>query len=93
MSPWWIVDLQNDFYVTSVVITNRRDCCSERLRNFEVKISIVLNLVYAVLCKVYRNARVNPVASATNRVLTEQVCDRAYPSNTLTTNAYDGSGI
>ena len=39
MSPWWIVDLQNDFYVTSVVITNRRDCCSERLRNFEVKIS------------------------------------------------------
>ena len=39
MEPWWIVDLQDDFYVTSVVITNRGDCCSERLQKFEIHVS------------------------------------------------------
>ena len=39
IESWWGVDLQDDFYVTSVVITNRRDCCSERLYNFEIKAS------------------------------------------------------
>ena len=36
--PWWLLDLGENFYVTSVVITNRRDCCSERLHNFEIKV-------------------------------------------------------
>jgi hypothetical protein len=39
IESWWRVDLQDDFYVTSVVITNRRDCCSERLYHFEIKAS------------------------------------------------------
>lgn len=36
--PWWYVDLQERFYVTSVIITNRRDCCHERLTDFEIKV-------------------------------------------------------
>ena len=39
IEPWWMVDLQDDFYVTSVAITNRQDCCSGRLHKFEVKVS------------------------------------------------------
>ena len=36
--PWWYVDLQALYYVTSVVISNRGDCCDERLTNFEIKV-------------------------------------------------------
>ena len=28
-TPWWTVDLQGIFFISSVTITNRRDCCGE----------------------------------------------------------------
>lgn len=33
---WWRVDLDQDYAVEEIVIWNRTDCCSERLRNFTV---------------------------------------------------------
>ncbi|KAM3859084.1 fucolectin-like [Diretmus argenteus] len=38
MKPWWRVDLQNTHVVNSVTITNRGDCCSERLNGAEIRI-------------------------------------------------------
>uniref|UniRef100_A0A3Q3LH04 Fucolectin tachylectin-4 pentraxin-1 domain-containing protein n=1 Tax=Labrus bergylta TaxID=56723 RepID=A0A3Q3LH04_9LABR len=37
-NPWWRVDLLDSYIVTSVVITNRGDCCPERLNGAEVHI-------------------------------------------------------
>ncbi|XP_063048541.1 uncharacterized protein LOC134442221 [Engraulis encrasicolus] len=37
-NPWWRVDLLKEYIITSVVITNRRDCCSERLDGAEIHI-------------------------------------------------------
>nr|AEA39707.1 F-type lectin [Epinephelus coioides] len=37
-SPWWRVDLLESYIVTSVIITNRRDCCAYRLNGAEVHI-------------------------------------------------------
>ncbi|KAJ8415809.1 hypothetical protein AAFF_G00403660 [Aldrovandia affinis] len=36
--PWWRVDLLHEFRVTSVTITNRGDCCPERLDGAEIRI-------------------------------------------------------
>uniref|UniRef100_A0A673CUN9 F5/8 type C domain-containing protein n=1 Tax=Sphaeramia orbicularis TaxID=375764 RepID=A0A673CUN9_9TELE len=36
--PWWRLDLQNTYQINSVVITNRRDCCSQRLNGAEIHI-------------------------------------------------------
>jgi len=30
-NPWWAVDLGSFYYITTVVVHNREDCCSERL--------------------------------------------------------------
>ncbi|CAH1256177.1 TECPR2 [Branchiostoma lanceolatum] len=35
-NPWWRVDLGTSQSVGRVVVTNRKDCCSERLENFKV---------------------------------------------------------
>ncbi|GMH43801.1 hypothetical protein BSKO_11735 [Bryopsis sp. KO-2023] len=37
-NPWWQVDLGATYQITKVVITNRGDCCSDRLHNFEIRI-------------------------------------------------------
>lgn len=37
--PWWQVDLQASRTINKVVISNRTDCCSERLNNFQVLVS------------------------------------------------------
>uniref|UniRef100_UPI003AB044D9 uncharacterized protein n=1 Tax=Centroberyx gerrardi TaxID=166262 RepID=UPI003AB044D9 len=37
-NPWWRVDLQLTYVVTSVKITHRGDCCSERLDGAEIRI-------------------------------------------------------
>uniref|UniRef100_H3ALS4 Fucolectin tachylectin-4 pentraxin-1 domain-containing protein n=1 Tax=Latimeria chalumnae TaxID=7897 RepID=H3ALS4_LATCH len=37
-SPWWRLDLQTTRTIMTVVITNRADCCSNRLRNVEVRV-------------------------------------------------------
>ncbi|XP_066532379.1 fucolectin-4-like [Hoplias malabaricus] len=36
--PWWRVDLLNEFTITSITITNRADCCPERINGAEVHI-------------------------------------------------------
>ncbi|XP_035699356.1 uncharacterized protein LOC118431996 [Branchiostoma floridae] len=36
--PWWRVDLGSSKCVDRVVVTNRQDCCSERLQGFKVYI-------------------------------------------------------
>ncbi|XP_013400585.1 fucolectin-like [Lingula anatina] len=35
---WWLVDLETTARVVGVIITNRRDCCPDRLNNFEVRV-------------------------------------------------------
>ena len=37
-NPWWRVDLLESYIVTSVAITNRADCCAERINGAEVRI-------------------------------------------------------
>uniref|UniRef100_A0A3Q3LXT0 Fucolectin tachylectin-4 pentraxin-1 domain-containing protein n=1 Tax=Mastacembelus armatus TaxID=205130 RepID=A0A3Q3LXT0_9TELE len=36
--PWWRVDLQQTYTVTTVKVTNRGDCCAERLGGAEIRI-------------------------------------------------------
>ncbi|XP_072317080.1 uncharacterized protein [Eucyclogobius newberryi] len=36
--PWWRVDLRESYIVTSITITNRGDCCAERLDGAEIRI-------------------------------------------------------
>lgn len=36
--PWWRVDLWKTFIITSVKVTNRGDCCHERLDGAEIRI-------------------------------------------------------
>uniref|UniRef100_UPI0037E84108 uncharacterized protein n=2 Tax=Semicossyphus pulcher TaxID=241346 RepID=UPI0037E84108 len=38
MSPWWRLDLLKQYKVYTVTITNRRDCCHERLNGAELRI-------------------------------------------------------
>ncbi|XP_028281488.1 uncharacterized protein LOC114448621 isoform X2 [Parambassis ranga] len=37
-NPWWSVDLLNTYKITSVTVTNRKDCCPERLNGAEIRI-------------------------------------------------------
>ncbi|XP_062523278.1 uncharacterized protein LOC134197940 [Corticium candelabrum] len=37
-NPWWRVDLQDEYLVTSIHITNRGDCCESRLWGIEIRI-------------------------------------------------------
>ena len=37
--PWWRVDLGSKHKVFSVSLTNRKDCCSNRLREIEIKVT------------------------------------------------------
>ncbi|XP_064410322.1 uncharacterized protein LOC102354425 [Latimeria chalumnae] len=44
MGPWWRVDLQQPYRISAVVITNRGDCCWERLRGAEIYIGNSLEM-------------------------------------------------
>ncbi|XP_036414066.1 fucolectin-5-like [Colossoma macropomum] len=35
-NPWWRVDLLDEYTVTSITITNRGDCCPERINGAEI---------------------------------------------------------
>jgi len=35
-NAWWEVKLPKDIYITEIKITNRKDCCQDRLSNFDV---------------------------------------------------------
>ncbi|XP_074518465.1 uncharacterized protein LOC141784525 [Halichoeres trimaculatus] len=37
-SPWWRLDLKKTYAITSVKITNRGDCCAERLDGAQIRI-------------------------------------------------------
>ncbi|XP_067299453.1 uncharacterized protein [Pseudorasbora parva] len=39
--PWWTLDLLKVYTVTRVVITNRQDCCSERINGAEIRVGNV----------------------------------------------------
>ncbi|XP_052458918.1 fucolectin-like [Carassius gibelio] len=36
--PWWRLDLLDNYYISSVTITGRADCCSQRLNGAEIHI-------------------------------------------------------
>ncbi|KAK9957087.1 hypothetical protein ABG768_011357, partial [Culter alburnus] len=36
--PWWRVDLLTVYKITRVSITNRRDCCAERINGAQIRI-------------------------------------------------------
>ena len=42
-NPWWRVDLRKTYKVNYVKITNRKDCCSERINGAEIRIGNSLN--------------------------------------------------
>ncbi|KAK9514328.1 hypothetical protein VZT92_027804 [Zoarces viviparus] len=42
-NPWWRVDLLESYIVTSVIITNRGDCCAERLNGAQIHIGNSMN--------------------------------------------------
>jgi hypothetical protein len=35
-NPWWAVDLGKEMKVVRLAITNRADCCPDRLKDFDV---------------------------------------------------------
>ncbi|KAK2887366.1 hypothetical protein Q8A67_015594 [Cirrhinus molitorella] len=41
--PWWRVDLKKSYSVTRVIITNREDCCSDRIKGAQIRIGNSLN--------------------------------------------------
>ncbi|XP_044213979.1 uncharacterized protein LOC122986724 [Thunnus albacares] len=37
-NPWWRLDLLESYMITSVIITNRGDCCEDRINGAEIRI-------------------------------------------------------
>lgn len=37
-NPWWTVDLKEKFKVFTVAVTNRGDCCPERINGAQIRI-------------------------------------------------------
>ncbi|XP_070542883.1 uncharacterized protein [Ptychodera flava] len=52
-APWFQIDLGNTYDIFGVVITNRIDCCSYRLKNAVVKIGDTPNMLKTVKCGEY----------------------------------------
>ncbi|XP_028281532.1 fucolectin-like [Parambassis ranga] len=42
-NPWWRLDLLQTYKINTVTITNRQDCCPERLNGAEIRIGNSLN--------------------------------------------------
>ncbi|KAI2663043.1 Fucolectin-1 [Labeo rohita] len=51
LNQWWRLDLLDYYYIYKVVITNRADCCSERMTGVEIRIgnSLVNNDALSLL--------------------------------------------
>ncbi|XP_073533090.1 uncharacterized protein [Phyllobates terribilis] len=47
-NPWWKLDLKQTYKISNVVLTNRMDCCKERLMGAEVRIGNSPNNINAV---------------------------------------------
>ncbi|XP_028435570.1 uncharacterized protein LOC114556735 [Perca flavescens] len=43
LKPWWRLDLLKKYHINTVTITNRRDCCHERINGAEIRIGNSLN--------------------------------------------------
>ncbi|XP_070534535.1 uncharacterized protein [Ptychodera flava] len=50
VDPWWEVDLEYTYFVTEIVITNRRDCCSERLEGAVVRVGSSMDITSNSQC-------------------------------------------
>ncbi|ROL54676.1 Fucolectin-1 [Anabarilius grahami] len=37
-NPWWRLDLRHIYRISKVVVTNRKDCCAERINGAEIRI-------------------------------------------------------
>ncbi|XP_042279121.1 uncharacterized protein LOC121905160 [Thunnus maccoyii] len=57
-NPWWRVDLLESYVVTSIIITNRGDCCADRISGAEIHIGNSLR----------DNGARNPVVSVIPRI-------------------------
>ncbi|XP_060761158.1 uncharacterized protein LOC132871017 [Neoarius graeffei] len=57
-NPWWRVDLLESYIVTSIAITNRGDCCAERINGAEIHIGNSL----------VHNGAVNPVVATIKEI-------------------------
>ncbi|KAI9515409.1 hypothetical protein NQZ68_026143 [Dissostichus eleginoides] len=57
-NPWWRVDLLESYIVTSIIITNRGDCCAGRLDGAEIHIGDSLQ----------DNGAANPVAGVISHI-------------------------
>ena len=42
-NPWWRLDLQKTYRINTVTITNRKDCCSDRINGAEIRVGNSLN--------------------------------------------------
>uniref|UniRef100_A0A8C1MD63 Si:ch73-359m17.2 n=1 Tax=Cyprinus carpio TaxID=7962 RepID=A0A8C1MD63_CYPCA len=69
-NPWWRVDLRKPHKVTRVIITNRGDCCAERIAGAQIRIgnSLAYNgnrnqvaSVYSMLLGKTQKFRFSPV--------------------------------
>ncbi|KAK2844312.1 hypothetical protein Q5P01_010971 [Channa striata] len=58
LNPWWRLDLLQPFKIKTVTITNREDCCSERLNGAEIRIGNSLD----------NNGNVNPVCTVISSI-------------------------
>ncbi|KAM6936358.1 uncharacterized protein PEZ65_006497 isoform 1-T2 [Lycodopsis pacificus] len=56
--PWWRVDLLESYIVTSITVTNRGDCCEERINGAEIHIGNSLEY----------NGAANPVAGVISHI-------------------------
>uniref|UniRef100_A0A3P9AW08 Fucolectin tachylectin-4 pentraxin-1 domain-containing protein n=1 Tax=Maylandia zebra TaxID=106582 RepID=A0A3P9AW08_9CICH len=43
LNPWWRLDLLKPYKINTVTITNRQDCCPERINGAEIRIGNSLN--------------------------------------------------
>ncbi|KAA8591583.1 hypothetical protein FQN60_016957, partial [Etheostoma spectabile] len=43
VKPWWRLDLLKTFKINTVTITNRKDCCHDRINGAEIRIGNSLN--------------------------------------------------
>ncbi|KAM9353560.1 uncharacterized protein ABDE67_005946 [Symphorus nematophorus] len=57
-NPWWRVDLLESYIVTSIIITNRGDCCADKINGAEIHIGNSLQ----------DNGVTNPVVAVITRI-------------------------
>jgi len=68
LQPWWQVDLAGNYQVTSIQITNRGDCCGNRIKKFRIFVSPTPVGSYAANGSIYEYN--NPSGMTNGQVLT-----------------------